>query len=122
MNEKNREKAKILFVALCWMALSLITLSFTDHWTRPCILWFFALWGWCLINLFFLRKLVASLASMRSDQVRIWFLFKTITWILLGITLWKIEKIPVISLTMGMLTLVVVPVFFGLWDGFKSKE
>lgn len=125
----SREKIRLapfVWTALGWGVVStLVVLGFT-----PDPYFAFASFGilfvLCVLDLFFLVKTVAVILELVSYQgaekqtrhairLAFWASAKFFTLAVLVVIVWKARGVPVLSWSMGIGTLIVVPLLGGLW-------
>lgn len=129
-----KESFPFLVVALGWGIIGFLILYFwfekTD--TRlEALSWWFRFWFLAVCDLFFLAKGVASLLQIMSEPVKSYSFGKTLAlffWgtmkvVCLGIILLLLVQFrdaPAVSIILGLTTLVVVPLFGGIFWSLRN--
>lgn len=111
------------FVALAWVPIGVFLTEILEATATGNYGWFFLYWGLSVLNLFLLFK-TALLMTERNEENRrtwvFWGFLKIACLVGIGTSVFLKKNIPVAAVSIGLVTLIVVPLFGAvglLWLG-----
>ena len=105
-----------------WVILGVIASLVSDRSDLRSIVWFLGVWATCILDFVVTVQLLRQMLDGKSAAALTWGTAKLACLALIGVVLWAGQSAPTRALLMGMATLVVVPLFGGMWWYQKEQS